>query len=85
MTELVRMLELQSKLTPQLRQILTHVNKVGYITPRAALDDYSIMSLSRRMCDFKDLGFTVRTERRRNPGTGQRYVRYYVAAPKEAA
>lgn len=75
-------LEMQGKLTPQLRKILTHVNRVGYITVRAAMMDYQIGSLSRRICDLEDLGFTVTTETRKNPGTGQRYVRYFVKWPE---
>lgn len=84
MNDLVRKIELQSSMTPQLRKILTHVNRVGYITVRAAMMDYGIGSLSRRICDLEALGFQVTTERCRNPGTGQRYVRYFVKYPEAA-
>jgi hypothetical protein len=78
MDQLVREIELMDRLTPQLRTILNHVKRVGYITPVEAWDHYRIRSLSRRMCDFKDLGFDVTTERRAHPVTGQTYTRYYV-------
>lgn len=73
------------QMTPQMRMILNHVKRVGYITPRAARDDYNIESLSRRICDFKDMGFTVRKETRQNPGTGQRYTRYFLTNNEVAA
>lgn len=85
MDELLTAMELQSKLSPQMRKIVSHCNRAGHITQRAALDDYGIMALPRRIRDLKELGFEVRTERRKNPGTGQRYVRYFVTAPKAAA
>lgn len=72
-------------LTPQLRKILIHCDRIGYITPRAALDDYAIMALPRRMKDLRELGFMVRAERRKNPATGQRYVRYYVNLKTQGA
>lgn len=78
MDQLVREIELMDKLTPQLRTILNHVRRVGYITPVEAWDHYRIRSLSRRMCDFKDLGFDVSTERRKHPVTEQTYTRYYI-------
>lgn len=88
MNDLIRGIEIQDRLTPQLRMILNHCKRVGYITGRSAIMDYGIMSLSRRMVDLQELGFKVRTEERRHPGTGQRYRRYYVEWPealKEAA
>jgi hypothetical protein len=85
MTNFVREMEMRNRLTPQMRMILNHVNRVGYITARAAIMDYGIMSLSRRICDFEDAGWTVETEERKNPATGQRYVRYFLKAPAEKA
>lgn len=79
MLTLIRMMEVQDKLRPQLRQILTHCKSVGYITPRSAIDDYSIMSLSRRINDLEALGYEVRRENRKHPATGQRYTRYFVS------
>ena len=81
MNDLIRMIEMQDKLSPQMRTILTHCKRVGYITQRAALNDYSIMALPRRIKDLQELGYLVRTERRQNAATGQRYVRYFVSAP----
>lgn len=85
MQNLVRAIEMNSKLTPQLRMILTHIKRVGYITGRAAYLDYQIGSLSRRMVDLQELGYGVTTERCKNPATGQRYVRYFVQTPDELA
>ena len=83
MNELLRNFEMTSQLTPQMRLIWNHVKRVGYITPREARDNYQIESLSRRICDFKDLGWDVRAELRRHPATGQRYTRYYLTAPSQ--
>ena len=76
---------MMSQLTPQMRSILNHVKRVGYITPREARDNYQIESLSRRMCDFKDLGWEVRSELTAHPVTGQRYTRYYLTSPEQVA
>jgi hypothetical protein len=70
-------------LKPQLRKILNHTNRVGYITQRAAINDYGIMALPRRMKDLAELGYIVEPEARKNPATGQRYVRYYVRGLNE--
>lgn len=80
MNDLIASINRNDKLTPQMRTILNHCRKVGYITPRAAIDDYGIMALPRRIKDLKELGFDIKTERRQNPATGQRYVRYFIAA-----
>ncbi len=85
MQKLVRQIEMNARMTPQLRMIMNHVRRVGYITGRAAIMDYGIASLSRRMVDLQELGFGVTTERRKNPATGQRYVRYYVKTPAQVA
>ncbi len=81
MLELIKLMEIQNKLRPQLRQILTHCKAVGYITPRSAIDDYSIMSLARRINDLEELGYSVKRETRNHPATGQRYTRYFVTDP----
>lgn len=85
MNDLLNAMQLQSQLTPQMRTILTHCNKVGYITGRAALMDYGIAALPRRIKDLAEAGYCVRTERRTNPATGQRYVRYFVTLPEQVA
>ncbi len=78
MLELIKLMEIQNKLRPQLRQILTHCKAVGFISGRTALIDYGIVSLSRRINDLEELGYTVTRERKKHPATGQRYVRYSV-------
>ena len=81
MNNLVRQIEMNARLTPQMRMILNHVKRVGYITGRAASIDYGIAALPRRIADLKEMGYRVTTERRQHPATGQRYVRYYVKPP----
>lgn len=85
MDGLIRMIEIQDKLTPQMRTILTHCKSVGYISGRTALLDYGIVSLSRRINDLEALGYVVKRERKQHPATGQRYVRYFVDTPAVAA
>lgn len=64
------------KLTPQHRKIINHVKKVGYISARPALIDLGIAALPRRIVDLKRMGYLFDKEFRKNPSTGQRYVRY---------
>lgn len=85
MNHFVRMIEMNAKLTPQMRKILNHCKRVGHITGRAAIIDYAIMALPRRISDLEERGYQVRREERQNPATGQRYVRYYVEEPGVAA
>lgn len=84
MNQLVRMIEMNAKLSPQMRKILNHCKRVGYITGRAAMLDYNIMALPRRISDLEEAGYTVRREEKQNPATGQRYVRYFVEVPAAA-
>lgn len=85
MNQLVRSMERNAKLTPQLRKILNHVRRTGYISGRTALLDYGIAALPRRISDLEELGYVVRREQRQHPATGQRYVRYHVSLEPEAA
>lgn len=85
MQNLVRQIEMNARLTPQMRMILNHVKRVGYITGRAAIMDYGIAALPRRIADLGEMGYGVRTERCKHPATGQRYVRYYVTPPEAKA
>lgn len=63
--------------------VLKHMKKTGSITTFEALIDHSIVSLSRRICDLKEMGFKIEKEWKRNKATGKRYVRYRLA--KEVA
>lgn len=85
MQNLVRMIEMNARLTPQMRMIVNHVKRVGYITGRSALLDYGIAALPRRIADLAEMGYEITTERRKHPATGQRYVRYYVKTPAQLA
>ncbi|WP_177282367.1 helix-turn-helix domain-containing protein [Devosia enhydra] len=81
---MIQLINVQDKLRPQLRQILTHCKMVGYITPRSAIDDYGIMSLARRINDLEALGYEVQRQNRKHPATGQRYTRYFVSPEPKA-
>lgn len=65
-----------SKLTPQARKVLTHLSNTGTITQREAMLDYSVQSLTRRITELRDAGYTVDGQWRHHPLTNQRYMRY---------
>jgi predicted HTH transcriptional regulator len=69
-------------LTQQARIVLSHMERAGSISARDAMNDYGITSatLSRRICDLKEAGIKINSDRRRHPLTGKLYTRYSVAA-----
>lgn len=64
-------------------EILTHlrISKKG-ITVREAMIEYSISSLTSRVCELRRDGYPILSTTRRHPVTKQRYVRYTL--PEEA-
>lgn len=64
------------KLTPQVKTILTHLEKVGDISGIEASAMYKVRSLPRRITDLKEAGYDITREFKKD-ATGQRYVRYY--------
>ena len=70
---------------PQLKTILKHLNTVGSISTLEAINYYQVMSLSRRICDLEDMGYTFSKETKTNPATKKRYKRYHLLANKETA
>lgn len=68
-----------NNLTPQAATILTHLTKIGDISPLEARTVYRVDSLSRRICDLKDAGYKVSREMRKD-ATGKRYARYSLVA-----
>lgn len=58
-------------------EILTaHLKRVGHISQREAIFEYSIQSLTRRIADLRKSGMKIKTVFKHNPVTGQRYARY---------
>jgi hypothetical protein len=62
-------------MTPQVKTLLTHLQKHGSISAAEAATVYRIRSLPRRISDLKDEGFVITRELKKDP-TGQRYARY---------
>jgi len=62
----------------QLDQIVEHLNVIGSISTLDAINHYKIMSLSRRICDLKERGYNIVSERKTHKNTKQRYVRYHL-------
>lgn len=56
--------------------LLKHFRKVGHISQREAMVDYSIQSLTKRISELRDMGINIETQYRHHPVTGQRYARY---------
>lgn len=66
--------------TQQHNAILVHMARAGHITVREANIDHGIASPTKRISELRDLGYQITTRTMRNPATGQRYVRYSLAA-----
>lgn len=62
-------------MTPQVKTILTHLQKHGSISQAEAGLVYKIRALPRRISDLKDLGYNIKSELKKD-ATGQRYARY---------
>lgn len=64
----------------QNHKIVAHLKKVGSITVREAMIEYSIQSLTKRIQELREAGFKILSTVRHHPMTGQRYVRYVWAS-----
>lgn len=62
----------------QNKTILKHMKTTGSITNREGIVEYNIMAMPRRIKDLKELGYNIESKTKKNPVTGQRYVRYYL-------
>jgi hypothetical protein len=62
----------------QLDTIMKHLNTLGSISTLDAINHYQIMSLSRRICDLKERGYDIVSERKTHKATKKRYVRYHL-------
>ena len=56
--------------------ILSHLKRVGSITMREALLDYSVQCLTKRIQELREEGYQIDTQHKKHPTTGQRYARY---------
>ena len=63
-------------MTPQAITVFNHLLTAGEITQRQALLDHSVQSLTRRITEIRDAGFPIDGVWKKNPITGQRYMRY---------
>ena len=54
---------MNNRKTTQNEQILQHIEKYGYSTPREAYELYSCMRLAARISDLKSKGFPIYSER----------------------
>jgi hypothetical protein len=65
--------------------ILNHFKKVGTITQRDAIVEYSIQSLTKRIQEMRQLGYNILSMRKRHKVTGQLYTRYVYLGDKLSA
>lgn len=69
-----------NELSPQCATIVKHLKRAGSITQREALMDHSVQSLTKRVSELRRNGYTIKSEPKAHPITGQRYMRYSLAA-----
>ena len=62
-------------MTPQMKTVLTHLQRRGNISPMEALTVYGICRLASRVCELRDLGYGIKTNLKRDD-TGHKYARY---------
>ncbi len=66
-------------LTPQAQKILGYLRTHGNISASEAATVFKVRALPRRIADIKATGVNVTSEFKKD-STGQRYVRYHLAA-----
>lgn len=62
-------------LSPQAQTVYVHLEKAGSITNVEAHSVLRVRSVSRRITELRDAGFSITKEQKKD-STGQRYVRY---------
>ena len=65
----------------QTEMILQYMRDYGSITPIDALREFGVMRLGARICDLKDEGVSIRSERETNVnryGKKVNYARYFL-------
>lgn len=71
-------------MAPMTARVLAFLRRYGSISNLEAHDRLQCRSVSRRICDLKELGYDITTERKRDK-FGQPYVRYHLARASRAA
>lgn len=71
-------------LSPQCGVLLNHLKRAGSITGVEAAAVYRMRALPRRIADLKSAGVSIRKVQTKDL-TGQRYVRYFLAAGTPSA
>lgn len=61
----------------QHQKILNHFKKVGSITCREGMIEYSIQALPKRISELRQAGYDIKSVTKYHPVTQQKYVRYY--------
>jgi biotin operon repressor len=56
--------------------LIAHLMTVGSISQREAMLDYHVQSLTKRISELRKQGYEIKSETKRHPTSGQRYVRY---------
>jgi len=63
----------------QKQHVISHIKRLGSISPSEALRDYQITRLAARILDLKKDGYSIESELRVHPVTGVKYARYTLA------
>ena len=56
--------------------IIKHLKTANGLTVREAMIEYSIISLTKRVQELREMGYNIVSNKKKHPVTGQRYVRY---------
>ena len=72
------------KTNSQNYKIRNHLCRLGSITGLEAWDSYRVRCLPRRIADLREIGVPIKSETKRDL-QGQRYVRYVLEEPQQAA
>jgi hypothetical protein len=68
------------KTSTQHTKILNHLEKVGSISVREGMVEYSIPSLTKRISELRRIGYKIEDQWKKHKVTGQWYKRYYLAS-----
>lgn len=63
--------------------VLSHLERLGSISPSEALRDYQITRLAARIGDLKQDGHNLESELRFHPVTGVKYARYTLTVAED--
>jgi len=68
-------------LTPRAKQLLDYLQQTGHVSSREAMIDLDMAggTLTRRITELRDAGYTVEGEAKEHPVTRRRYTRYHYA------